>query len=106
MLEQFKPERLVAGLRPLTSAPAQALPQELAYRAFYGLEQLPAAHARMGYFEAGGYRIAAQLWLPEQPKATLILLHGVRTNISMGGQEVSQDTSSMKNTIVITIWSD
>ncbi|WP_286974675.1 alpha/beta hydrolase [Pseudomonas sp.] len=76
MLEQFKPERLVAGLRPLTSAPAQALPQELAYRAFYGLEQLPAAHARMGYFDAGGYRIAAQLWLPEQPRATLILLHG------------------------------
>lgn len=75
MPERFQPADLVANLRPLAAA-TTALPHEQAYRRFYGFEQLPTEGGLFGYFQVGAYRIAAQVWLPPAPRATLVLLHG------------------------------
>ncbi|MGE8497246.1 MAG: alpha/beta hydrolase [Pseudomonas sp.] len=74
MSASFQPDLLVASLRPLAAAAALS-PAEQAYRCFYGFEQslLP---SRLGFFQAGPYRIAAQVWWPQEPRATLVLLHG------------------------------
>lgn len=74
MSASFQPDLLVASLRPLAAAAALS-PGEQVYRTFYGFEQslLP---SRLGFFQAGPYRIAAQVWWPQAPRATLILLHG------------------------------
>lgn len=75
MPERFAPDSVVAGLRPLAAA-AMSLPHEQMYRSFYGLDKLTAQQVRLGFFDAAGYRIAAQVWWPSAPKATLVLLHG------------------------------
>lgn len=75
MSEIFQPEPLVASLRPLASA-APLSAAELAYRQFYGFVPREAVDSRLGWFEVDGYRIAAQLWQPIAPRATLLLLHG------------------------------
>lgn len=75
MFDTFQPESLVASLRPLTSA-APLSPAELAYRQFYGFVPQEAVESWLGWFETGGYRIAAQVWKPDAPRATLLLLHG------------------------------
>ncbi|ARU86757.1 alpha/beta hydrolase [Pseudomonas sp. M30-35] len=75
MPERFNPDSVVAGLRPIAAA-AMSLPQEQAYRSFYGLDKLAAQQVRLGFFDAAGYRIAVQAWWPQAPKATLVLLHG------------------------------
>lgn len=74
MSASFQPDLLVASLRPLAAAAALS-PAEQVYRSFYGFEQslLP---SRLGFFQVGPYRIAAQVWWPQAPRATLILLHG------------------------------
>ncbi|UCJ17841.1 alpha/beta hydrolase [Pseudomonas sp. MM211] len=75
MSDTFQPESLVASLRPLASA-APLSPAELVYRQFYGFVPQDAVETRLGWFEVGGYRIAAQVWKPVAPRATLLLLHG------------------------------
>lgn len=75
MPDRFKPADLVASLRPLAAA-TMALPHEQAYRRFYGFGQLPTEGSLLGYFQVGAYRIAAQVWLPPAPRATLLLIHG------------------------------
>lgn len=78
MPEPFQPDSLRAHLRPLAAA-AIALPQVQAYRNHYGLDLVarhPRVQTRLGCFEAGGYQLVAQAWWPEQPKATLLLMHG------------------------------
>lgn len=75
MPERFNPDSVVAGLRPIAAA-AMSLPQEQTYRSFYGLDKLAAQQVRLGFFDAAGYRIAVQVWWPQAPKATLVLLHG------------------------------
>src|SRR3989338_7138761 len=78
MPEPFQPDSLRAHLRPLAAA-AIALPQVQAYRTHYGLDlaaRHPHVQSRLGCFEAGGYQLVAQVWWPEQPKATLLLMHG------------------------------
>nr|WP_068825345.1 alpha/beta hydrolase [Pseudomonas sp. BMS12] len=75
--EPFQAERLRASLRPL--AAGQALSAEaLAYQRHYGLDlpQHPAVRSRLGSFTSDGLDLVAQLWLPPEPQATLILLHG------------------------------
>ena len=75
MPEPFRPELLLAELRPLAAAsPLSA--QQQAYRNFYGFAEMDAQHTRMGVIEAGGYRIVVQAWWPQEPRATLVLLHG------------------------------
>ncbi|MEX6502001.1 alpha/beta hydrolase [Pseudomonas zhanjiangensis] len=75
MPERFQPDDLSASLRPLDAATG-ASAHEQAYLRFYGLESVPARQFRLGYFQVAGYRIAAQVWWPAQPRATLILVHG------------------------------
>lgn len=75
MSERFQPTDLVANLRPLATATA-VLPHEQAYRRFYGFEGLPTEGSLLGYFQVGAYRIAAQVWWPQEPRGTLLLLHG------------------------------
>ncbi|WP_373389584.1 alpha/beta hydrolase [Pseudomonas alcaligenes] len=77
MPEPFQPERLRAALRPLVAA--ATLPAEAqAYQRYYGLDlpQHGAVQRRLGRFHCAGLELVAQLWLPPQPQATLILLHG------------------------------
>jgi len=74
MSAYFQPDLLVASLRPLAAA-AVLSPAEQAYRRFYGFDQAEQP-SRLGFFQAGPYRIAAQVWWPRVPRATLVLLHG------------------------------
>ena len=75
MPELFVPEHLIARLRPLAAA-ASLSPSEQLYRQFYGFNEALAAHSRLGQLQVAGYQIALQAWWPEQPRATLVLLHG------------------------------
>jgi alpha-beta hydrolase superfamily lysophospholipase len=75
MPELFAPHHLIANLRPLAAAaPLSAVEQH--YRQFYGFSDELAQHSRVGQLQVGGYQIALQAWWPEQPRATLVLLHG------------------------------
>ena len=78
MPEPFQPEDLRSLLRPLAAGEDES-PAVRAYRTYYGLdpsERHPEARTRLGSFEAAGYRIATQVWLPTRPVATLLMLHG------------------------------
>jgi len=69
----FDPDLLRASLRPLAEAqPLSA--QAQAYQRFYGLD-LPVRRG-LGRFSVGGFEVVGQVWWPEQPVATLFLLHG------------------------------
>jgi len=78
MSNTFDPDRLRAALQPLNAR--LALSEEgQAYQRFYnlgGLGREGLVSSRLGRFEVGGYEIVTQLWTPEQPVATLVLVHG------------------------------
>ncbi|WP_349568715.1 alpha/beta hydrolase [Azotobacter salinestris] len=78
MSESFQPDLLRPLLQPLAAAGDES-PQIRAYRRYYGLdlgERRPGVQGRLGCFNVGPYRIVAQVWWPERPRATLLLLHG------------------------------
>jgi len=73
----IQPERLRASL----SAPVLAVEptaEALHYQAYYGLDMpgLGGVQRRLGRFRVHEYDIVAQAWWPEQPHATLLILHG------------------------------
>jgi alpha-beta hydrolase superfamily lysophospholipase len=74
----FAPETLRPRLQAL--ATRQLIPAEgLSYQRFYGLSFANSgllSRSWLGRFEAAGYDIVGQVWLPEQPKSTLFLMHG------------------------------
>jgi alpha-beta hydrolase superfamily lysophospholipase len=73
MSPTFHPDTLRNTLLPL--AARQPLSSEAhAYRHFYQLD-LP-AHSWLGRFDAAGFEIVAQVWIPSNPVATLFMLHG------------------------------
>lgn len=73
MPASFHPDPLRASLAPL--ATRQALSNQAQdYQRFYGLN-LP-VQSWLGGFQAAGFELVGQVWLPEKPKATLFLLHG------------------------------
>ncbi|MDH0755164.1 alpha/beta hydrolase [Pseudomonas juntendi] len=73
MPPDFQPDRLRASLAPFTARhPLSTQAQD--YQRFYGLNL--SAHSWLGGFQAAGFELVAQAWLPEQPSATLFLLHG------------------------------
>ena len=74
MSASFQADSLRASLRPLAAAQPLTAEQQ-AYQAFYQLNRL-GVQTRLGCFQVAGYQIAVQLWLPEQPRATLIVQHG------------------------------
>ncbi|WP_347902587.1 alpha/beta hydrolase [Pseudomonas purpurea] len=78
MSATFNPDHLRASLRPL--AERQPLSEEaLAYQRFYGLDfarhSVPVKRA-LGRFAVGDFEVVSQVWWPQQPVATLFLLHG------------------------------
>jgi len=77
MSATFSPDTLRASLQAL-SARQPISAEGLAYQRFYGLDgaETGSRHSWLGRFEVAGYEIVSQVWLPQQPKATLFLLHG------------------------------
>ncbi|MCY1263636.1 2-succinyl-6-hydroxy-2,4-cyclohexadiene-1-carboxylate synthase [compost metagenome] len=77
MPEVFEPSLLRQRLRPLAAAELDG--DICRYQRFYGLDlsrHYPGAESRLGSFQAGGYRIAAQYWRPPLARGSLLLLHG------------------------------
>lgn len=73
MPSPFHPDLLRASLDALAARqPLSA--QALDYQRFYGLD-LP-AHSWLGGFSVAGFDLVGQVWLPQEPVATLFLLHG------------------------------
>lgn len=69
----FHPDRLRASLAPLGKRQPLSV-QAQDYQRFYGLN-LP-AQSWLGGFQAAGFELVGQVWLPSQPVATVFLLHG------------------------------
>jgi alpha-beta hydrolase superfamily lysophospholipase len=82
MPEPFQPEKLIASLRPLDAATTLSQAEQ-AYRRFYGFTDELAVASRLGVVSAAGYQIALQTWWPEQPRATLVLLHGYYDHVGL-----------------------
>jgi len=78
MPASFQPESLRASLAPMTARQPLS-PQAQAYQRYYGLD-LPARKVApqrwLGRFQAAGFELVGQVWLPAAPVATLVLLHG------------------------------
>ncbi|WP_286751616.1 alpha/beta hydrolase [Pseudomonas sp. UBA2522] len=73
MPASFHPDLLRTSLAPL-NARKPLCTHAKAYQRFYGLD-LP-VHSWLGQFAVAGFEVVAQVWCPQQPKATLLLLHG------------------------------
>lgn len=76
MPSRIHPDSLRAQLRPFIYG--DNLPDDARfYQTYYGLD-LPQHHhvRRLGRFSVHGYELVAQAWLPAQPVATLVILHG------------------------------
>lgn len=69
----FSPDTLRPTLAPLT-ARQPLCEQTRAYRRFYQLD-LP-ADSWLGRFQAAGFDVVAQVWIPAAPVATVVLVHG------------------------------
>lgn len=77
--EHFQADRLRSNLRPLAAAMPAVDAETLAYQRYYGLDldtRRAGVRSQLGCFELDGLRIVTQLWLPAEPQATLVLLHG------------------------------
>lgn len=78
MTATFNPDTLRASLQPLSAMEPLSV-EARAYQRFYGLERLVGKGPTrnwLGRVDVAGYEIVGQVWLPEQPVATLFLLHG------------------------------
>ena len=83
MSATFDPASLRSSLQPLLAAQPMS-GQGLAYQRFYGLTFVGRAapvRSWLGRFDIGGYQVVSQVWLPEQPVATLFLIHGFYDHI-------------------------
>lgn len=78
MSASLHPDQLRASLALLADA-RPPCDHGAAYQRFYGLD-LPGCGVRftslLGRFEVEGFDVVAQVWLPPQPRGTLLLLHG------------------------------
>ncbi|MCY1337808.1 2-succinyl-6-hydroxy-2,4-cyclohexadiene-1-carboxylate synthase [compost metagenome] len=90
MPDHFQPDLLRSLLRPLAAgAPDLRLAQ--GYRAFYRLDfsaRYPGLTTRLGCVEAAGHTLATQLWLPPEPRASLVMLHGYYDHMGLYGHLV------------------
>lgn len=77
MPSRIDPDTLRAQLKPL-SHDGELSSQARFYQAYYGLDlpQHADVQRRLGCFAVHGYKVVAQAWYPEQPVATLLILHG------------------------------
>jgi pimeloyl-ACP methyl ester carboxylesterase len=77
MPSRINPDALRAQLSPLRHT-ADLTADARFYQAYYGLD-LPhhgGIQRHLGRFQVHGYEVVAQAWYPEQPVATLLVLHG------------------------------
>ena len=75
MPASFQADPLRASLQPLVARqPLSAEGQ--AYQRFYGLDRVSCATSWLGRFSCAGFEVVSQVWLPDEPVATLVLLHG------------------------------
>jgi alpha-beta hydrolase superfamily lysophospholipase len=77
MPSRIDPDALRAQLSPFSHG-AELTPDAHNYQAYYGLD-LPhrgRIGRRLGCFPVHGYEVVAQAWWPDQPVATLLILHG------------------------------
>lgn len=86
MSDIFQPEQLHPLLQPLQQRTESIAPQFLDYQRYYGID-LSGRHGsldwRLGTFHSGDYRIAVQMWAPDDPKGTLLLLHGYYDHMAL-----------------------
>ncbi|RZI64362.1 MAG: alpha/beta hydrolase, partial [Pseudomonas sp.] len=85
MSDTFDPDHLRAELLPLSTLQAPS-EEAQAYQRFYGLNALGpngATSSRIGRVEVGGYDIVTQLWVPDQPVGTLVLMHGFYDHVGL-----------------------
>lgn len=78
MSPTFEPTTLRASLLALSEGQALSGAGQ-AYQRFYGLDRAhPTRPVRnwLGRFQAAGFELVAQVWLPPEPRATLFLVHG------------------------------
>ncbi|HCJ31191.1 MAG TPA: alpha/beta hydrolase [Pseudomonas sp.] len=77
MSSRIDPDALRAQLGPLSHG-AELTAEARFYQAHYGLDLPHQRNVRrhLGCFSVQGYKVAAQVWCPEQPVATLLILHG------------------------------
>lgn len=78
MTNTFNPDQLRASLQPLHGGEALS-PVGQAYQQFYSLGALggeKVIRSWLGRLDVDHYEIVGQVWLPERPVATLILMHG------------------------------
>ena len=72
----WAPAELRAALPGLAGeGPAAVAPEVAAYFAYYGLDVAGVEH-RFGTFPSGPFTLAAHLFTPARPRATVLLLHG------------------------------
>ena len=76
MPDRIDPDQLREQLQPLAHL-AELSEEARAYQVYYGLD-LPQHKVRshLGRFRVHGYDVVAQAWMPEQPLASLLVLHG------------------------------
>ena len=76
MPDRIDPDQLREQLQPLAHL-AELSEEARAYQLYYGLD-LPQHKVRshLGRFRVHGYDVVAQAWMPEQPLASLLVLHG------------------------------
>lgn len=62
------------------------------YLQFYGLDRFTKINPKLrhgfGYLDVSAQKIAAHYWLPEQPKALLIVLHGYYDHVGLYGHAI------------------
>lgn len=75
MSATFHPDNLRGGLLPLVARQPLGA-HALSYRHFYRLPGHDGLRSWLGRFEAGGFDVVGQVWLPTDAKATLVLVHG------------------------------
>lgn len=77
MPSRIHPDSLRAQLRPLIHG-GELSDEARFYQTYYGLDLPQHRHVnrRLGRFSVHGYELVAQAWLPDQPVATLVVLHG------------------------------
>jgi len=77
MPSPIDPDALRAQLSPISET-TQLTPEAHRYQSYYGLDLPHHGETRrhLGRFTVHGYEVVAQAWYPEQPVATLLVLHG------------------------------
>lgn len=75
MSATFDPDALRASLQPLSAA-QPLCDSGRAYQRFYSVAGAGAARSWLGRMDVGGYEVVGQVWVPDQPVATLFLIHG------------------------------